>query len=904
MGIYNLEYAFRPSSIAVIGASEQPGKIGNSLMKSLIAGGFTGELFPVNPEHAAVMGRQAYDRVDQINAPIDLALIAVPIDQVPAIIMQCGQVKVKNALIISSGGKEIGPEGQAIEMLISSAALAGGLRIIGPNCLGIIVPGGKLNASFTANMPNAGSMAFVSQSGAICAAILDLSLKEGIGFSHFVSIGSMLDVDFGDIIDFLGREPQVKSILLYVEHLTNLRKFMSAARAISRVKPIIVLKAGSSSAGAQAAASHTGALAGEDNIYDAAFKRAGIVRVSCIEELFDCARLLDTYKKPAGERVAVITNGGGPGVMAVDAMAQFGLAPADLSATTIEHLDQVLPRCWSGRNPVDMLGDASADSYKKALEIVQQDRNVHALLVILCPQALADPTVAAEAVIEVAKTSVLPIIAVWMGGREIEAAVQLFNTAGIASYTSPERAVRAFSYLVQQVRNARNLYELPSRFSRQVSFQPEIAATLLQRNAPAPGKSCFLYIHEAAQILTAYGIDFSPTELVYDADEAAEVAERRGFPVVLKLVSPNISHKTEAEGVRLNLWSKAQVHKAYEDIVESTCRYNPKARITGMVVQPMIMEADYELFLGAKRDPLFGPIIVFGMGGIFAEVLADRSLGLPPMNRYLAQQMIDDTKVAKLLAGYRNVTPIDREVLEQMIISVSQLVADYPEIVELDINPVIVKNGKPLAVDARMILRSTTVKSPLHLIISPYPRQYECERTIKSGKRLLIRPVKPDDADLFRDLFHSLSATSVYFRFFSHIKELSAEMLALLTQVDYDRHLALVALDVDSSPPKMLAAARIIGHPDLSNCEFSVLVSDAYQGQGIGAQLLLCLLHAAREQGVQHIWGKVLRENKQMINLGKRLGFSTRFDQEDGTVELSIDLRQADIGVPCKEKLS
>lgn len=895
MGIYNLENAFRPKSIAVVGASEQPGKIGYSLMKNLIDCGFAGDLFPVNTNYREIMGCRAYKTVDEIDIPIDLVLIAVPIDKVPEIIGHCGRVKAKNAVIVSAGGKEIGAEGQAVEMILNAKAQAAGIRIIGPNCLGIIVPDIHLNASFSADLPHPGSMAFVSQSGAICTAILDFSLKEGIGFSHFISIGSMLDVDFGDLIDFLGQEPGVSSILLYVEQLTNVRKFMSAARAVSRLKPIIVLKAGNSSAGAEAAASHTGALAGEDAIYDAAFKRAGIVRVNFIEELFDCARLLGKYKKPAGENIAIITNGGGPGVMTVDAMAQYDLVPAELGPETIDRLGKVLDRCWSGRNPIDMLGGASAESYRQVMEIVQQDRNVHALLVILCPQAIADPVTTARTVIDVAGKSNLPVITVWMGGRNVAEAVKLLNTAGIATYSSPERAVRAFSYLVQQARNARTMLELPSRFNRETSLQPELAAQILYRYTPPPEKSCFLNIHEAAKVIRAYDIAFCPTMLAYSPSEAADIAEKIGFPVVLKLVSPGISHKTEASGVRLRLQNHEQVQNAYDDIVEAAYRYDQKAGITGVVVQPMIEGADYELFLGAKRDPLFGPVVAFGMGGIFAEVLGECSLGLPPLNRHLVQQMIHETKVGKLLSGHRNLRPVNREALEQMIISVAQLVADFPEIVELDVNPVIVKDGTPLAVDARMVLRSTQIKAPLHLIISPYPRQYEWPKAAKNGKRLFIRPIKPEDAEPFKELFNSLSQTSVYQRFFSHIKELTPDMLALLTQVDYDRHLALVALDADAPEGKMLGAARIIGDPDLRNCEFSVLVADSWQGQGVGAQLLLCLLQAAKQQGVEQIQGKVLRENRQMINLGTRLGFSTRINEEEGTVSLFINLRQAEI---------
>ncbi len=891
MSIYNLGRLFHPSSIAVIGASDQPGRIGMALMKNLIEGGYKGNLFPVNPKYQQIMGRAVIPAIDNLREPVDLALIAVPIEQVPLLIAQCSAAMVKTVIVISAGGKETGESGASLEKKIAAAASSARIRVIGPNCLGVMVPHFDLNASFAAGMPLKGNLAFVSQSGAVCTAILDFSIKEGIGFSHFVSIGSMVDVDFGDMIDFLGREPSVKSILLYVEQLTNIRKFMSAARAISRVKPIFVLKAGSSKAGALAAASHTGALAGEDAIYDAAFKRAGVVRVRTIEELFDCAELMAKYPKPSGPGMAVVTNGGGPGVMAVDAIAQYGLEPSELSSTTIEACSQILSCHWSKRNPVDLLGHASAETYGRIIDILLKDRNVHGLMVILAPQAMTKPLAVANQLIASIKGGSLPVFAVWMGGRDVESAVQVLNDAGVATYSTPERAVNAFSYMVQHSRNVQMLREIPSRFEQPFECRLQEVRKIVQTtNLSTEG---FLEEAKARDILEAYNIPFNTIISADSAESAVTAAQKIGWPVVLKILSPDIPHKTDAKGVQLNIRDEEQARSAYHAMLASAGKYAPHARLEGVSVQRYIENPDLELLIGAKRDEAFGPVVVFGTGGIFTEVICDRALALPPLNRRLIKRLIEETKVARLLRGYRNLMPVDMEALEMIIQSISQLVVDIPEVAELDINPVIVKDGKLLALDARIRLRPSLKPAPMHLVISPYPAQYELWTTTRSGLHLLIRPIRPEDADLFQNLFQTLSPTSVYFRFFSSIKELSPEMLVTLTQIDYDRHIALVAIDTSTSPEKMLGVARIIADPDISNAEFSVIVGDPWQGQGIGAQLLLNLIDIARQYGIQTIWGTVLRENRQMLNLGKRCNFQIKNNLEEGTCELSIDLSKA-----------
>ncbi len=892
MGITHLDKLFRPGSVALVGASEKTGSIGATLLRNLLEGGFKGRVFPINPHYSSISGRPALPSLRNLEEPVDLAVIAVPIKLVPDVVGECAECGIKTAIIISSGGKETGQAGRDIEEQILRAA-AGRVRILGPNCLGVIVPGMNLNATFTPGMPGPGNLGFVSQSGAVCSAILDLSYQEGIGFSHFVSVGSMLDIDFGDMIDYLGRDQSTRSILLYVEQLTNIRKFISGARAVSRIKPIIVLKAGSSPAGARAAASHTGALAGEDAVYDAAFKRAGVVRVRTVEELFDCAELIAKQPRPAGPRMAIVTNGGGPGVMAIDAMARCNIDPAVLSEKVMEELNGFLPPFWSHNNPVDILGGADGERYGGVIDILRREPRLHGLMVILAPQALAGPLEVARILVEKAKGLRFPVFAVWMGGRDMAPAIQYLNDSGIATYSSPERAVRAFSTMVQYSRNLELSREIPPRLERRLHFDRNAVLKIIEGRVHPEG--CFLSETEAKSVLRAYGMAVNSTVTADSGEAAVLAAEQFGWPVALKIVSPDISHKTEAGGVKLDLRSAGEVRTAYEQIVDGARRYRPDARIAGVSVQPFLASPDYELLLGVKRDSTFGPVIVFGMGGIYTEIFADRSLGLVPLNRLLIRRLMEETKVYRILRGYRNRPAVDMTVLEEMLLQLSQLAVDIPEICELDMNPVIVKDGRPVAVDARILLKPSAKPSPMHLAISPYPEQFELCTITKSGLKLFIRPIKPEDADLFVELFKTLSVTSVYYRFFSHVKELSPEMLAILTQVDYDRHLALVALDSSGPVEKMLGVARIIGDPDITRTEFSIMVGDPWQGQGVGAQLLLNLLKVTKLQGAREIWGTVLPENTGMLRLGKNYGFSLKFNREDNTYDINIDLSVAEL---------
>ena len=891
MGLYHLNKIFEPNSIAVIGASETQGSIGRVLMANLTQNGYAGRVIPINPGYSQVAGITAYPSLSEADQAADLAVIATPISTVPGIVRECVEAGVGGAVIISAGGKETGKKGEDLEQEIGHEAKKGGLRIIGPNCMGFIRPDRNLNASFTAHMPPKGKTAFISQSGAICSAMLDLSLKENMGFRYFISIGSMLDVDFGDLIDYLGNDSQVTSILLYIESLTEIKKFMSAAREVSRVKPIVVLKAGRSEAGARAAASHTGALAGEDQVYEAAFRRAGLARVLTLEDFFDCAELLAKQSPPSGRHLVVVTNAGGPGVMAADALTEYGLKLSPLSDDTLSALNDTLPPHWSHGNPIDILGDATPERYARVTEVCFEAEDIDGMLLIVNPQAMTDPADVARALGQDLKRKSYPVFTVIMGGREVEEARQILNHKGVPTYDTPERAVRAFSVMYDYARNLNLLQEIPSRFPQEVEEDEDQARQLVRKALDQKdGKKEFLSEVESKQLLAAYGIPVNPTVAAGSEEEAQQVAENMGYPLVMKILSPDISHKTEANGIRTDLKNQQDIVEAYQQVTAAAREYDAGAEIQGVSLQPMIQDANVELLIGAKQDPNFGPVVLFGMGGIFAEVLGDRNIGLPPLNRTLARRLMEPTKAYTLLTGYRNMPKVDLDYFELLLVCLSHILVDFPEIAELDMNPVMVKNGRPVAVDARVMIQRTRIQPPHHLIIRPYPEQYESEETTAEGESIFIRPIKPEDAHMLVDLFEHLSAKSRYHRFFSPLKSLSHDLLIRLTQIDYDRHIALVALSRNQEEERMLGVARVIIGPDRDDAEFSVAVGDPWQGKGVGMKLLERVLDAGRDYGVQTVYGIVLTENRNMLNLGRELGFQVSQGEEAGSFHLSIRL--------------
>ena len=888
MGIDRLDNLFHPKSIAVVGASERPGSVGRAVMHNLMGAGFEGPVYPVNERHPSIMGKKAFPALNRIGEPVDLVIVATPMKTVPPIIAGCSRIGAAGAVIISAGGKETGHMGRQLETRIREEAAQTGLRIIGPNCLGIMCSASGLNASFAARMPLDGKLAFVSQSGAICTAILDFSVKERIGFSHFISLGSMLDVDFGDIIDFLGADPKVDSIVMYVESLSNHRHFMSAARAVGRVKPIIALKAGRSRAGASAAASHTGAMAGEDAVYDAAFQRAGIVRVKTFEELFDAAEILSRKVRYCGSGLAILSNAGGPGVMAADALSDYGVEPAVLSPETMDALDALLPDHWSHGNPVDILGDATPERYVKSVSVLSRAKEVHALLVMLAPQAVTDPTAVARSLCDQLSDTAKPIIASWLGGTDVDPGREILNQAGIATFDTPERAVRAFMNLHRHARGIEILQQIPPRLSTRIQVDREGARRLIDRHAATV--QTLLTETEAKSLLAAYGIPVNPTSAAASSDEAIEMAERIGYPVAMKILSRDITHKSDVGGVRLGLATRTAVEKGFSDLMGNARRAFPRAVLDGVTVQPMIGKPDCELIMGTKTDPDFGPVMLFGMGGVLAELLGDSAIALPPLNRLLASRLMEGTRVDRLLKGYRNHLPVDREQLEEILIRLAQLVTDFPRIAELDINPMVIDRGSPVAVDARVVLAPASCTAPLHLAVSPYPAQYESRVQLPEVGELLIRPIRPEDAPLLLDLFDTLSPQSVYYRFFSPMKQLSHTMLARFTQIDYDREIALVAIQESKDSEKMLGAARVILQHNQKDAEFAVLVGDPWHGKGIGAHLLTTCLDIARERGFRSIWGTVLSENKGMLALGRKLGFRIKRSDSAGEFDLYLDM--------------
>ena len=759
MGIENLDRIFRPKSIAVVGASEKKARIGTTLMCNLIEGGFPGEIHPINPNHKTLWQRPASPSIKALKAPVDLAVIAIPITEAVQVVKDCTATGVGGVVIISAGGKEVGEKGRNLEAAIRQEASRSGLRIIGPNCVGIMNSRAKLNASFTNRTPLPGKLAFISQSGALCTAILDLSISENIGFSHFVSLGSMLDVDFGDMIDYLGGEPEVASIVMYVEGLTRFRKFMSAARAVSRVKPIIALKAGRSQAGALAAVSHTGALAGEDAVYDSALQRAGILRVKTFEELFDCAELVAKQPQPAGSGLVIVTNAGGPAVMAADALSDYGCEPVTLRAETLKKLDEIMPPYWSRRNPIDMLGEATPELYRRVCEICLQSDEVNGMLIMSATQAVVDPTEVAAELVDTIRGRSIPIITSWVGGVTMQKGRDIFNRAGIPTFDTPERAVRAFMDIYRYSKNIEILQQIPSRLPGRLDFDRPKAKDLIQTGID--DRNYLLTEMESKALLSAYGIPVNRTVIASTAAEAVKATADMGYPVVLKINSRDITHKAHAGGVILNLQNEREVVEAYDRIVCNARSVRPDARIEGVTVQPMLHRPDFELLLGSKMDRDFGPVILFGMGGTSAEAIQDRAIALPPLNRLLARRLMEHTRIFQSLQGHRNIPAADLAVLEEILIRLAQLVTDFAEIEELDINPLFVSGKSAYAVDARVVLMDSQIRPPLHLVISPYPDQYEQHVRTGANVDIFIRPIRPEDAPLLTELFESLSPRSI-----------------------------------------------------------------------------------------------------------------------------------------------
>jgi acetyltransferase len=893
VAIETLDKIFKPQRIALVGVSPNPNSVGGKILSNLVGGGFRGVVYPVTPSSEAVMGIQCFPRVTDLPKTPDLAIICAAAAQVPGLLRECGSAGILGIIIASAGFKEAGPEGKALEDEIRRTRREfDGMRIIGPNCLGIIAPGRQLNASFASAMPKKGNIAFISQSGALGTSILDWAIEEKVGFSHFVSIGNTVDVDFGDLIDYFGEDEETKSILLYIESIGQARKFMTAARAFARTKPIVAYKAGRFPESAQVAASHTGALAGEDAVYDAAFQRIGMARVFDIGEIFDVAELVGRHKVPKGSRLGIVTNAGGPGVMATDALIAAGGTLAPLSAETTAYLNDSLPPMWSHGNPVDVLGDAKSKLIAKAVAAVLQDPGIDAVLVIITPQAMTNPTAIAREISLLAAEAAKPILAAWLGGGSMREGIRVLNDAGVPTYTTPEQGVRAFMTLVSYARNLEILYETPKDIP--VEFPVDRTETRA-RFASVIGRGPGMLAEDVSKsLLEAYGIPATVPLRAGSAEEAARLAERIGYPVVLKVLSPDITHKSDVGGVALDLEDADMVRGAYERMMKTVAVKAPGAKLDGATVQKMARaDQAVEIILGIKKDPTFGTVIMAGAGGIAAELLRDRALGFPPLNERLARLMLESLKIWPLLQGYRGRVRTDVDGLIKVLIRLSYLAADFPEITELDINPLLVAADGVVALDARIRIDDAAgrqAKPYDHLALRPYPEEFVRKIEMKDGVEVILRPIKPEDEPLWMDLLAGCSRETIYSRFRHFFFWQSHDIATRYCYIDYEREMAIVAEAGQGAERKIIGVGRLIADPDRHTAEYAVLVTDAWQDQGLGGILTDYCLEIAVEWGVRKITAVTTTDNPRMVSVFRKRGFDVAIPEAGSMVEVSKSL--------------
>ncbi|WP_204140599.1 bifunctional acetate--CoA ligase family protein/GNAT family N-acetyltransferase [Halomicronema sp. CCY15110] len=901
-----LSAIFNPKAVAVIGATDRPGSVGRTVLWNLISSPFGGMVFPINPKRQSVLGIRAYPSICEAPDQVDLAIIATPAASVPGLVQDCVKAGVKGAIVISAGFREIGPAGIELEQQIIEQLRRSPLRLIGPNCLGIMNPLTGLNATFASSLARPGNVGFISQSGALCTAVLDWSFQENVGFSAFVSIGSMLDVDWGDLIYYLGDDPRTKSIVIYMESIGNARSFLSAAREVALTKPIIVIKSGRTAAAAQAAASHTGTLAGQDAVLDAAFRRCGVLRVERVSELFDLAEVLaKQQQRPQGPRLAIITNAGGPGVLATDALINTGGSLAAIADETVAKLSEFLPPHWSQGNPIDILGDADPDRYAKTLEVVAQDPNNDGLLVVLTPQAMTDPTETAEHLKKYAQTSRKPILASWMGGAEVTNGETILNQASVATYRYPDAASRLFNFMWKYSYNLRGIYETPALLPEsEFGHTDRSQVDTIIESARAAGRTLLTEV-ESKQVLSAYGIPTVESCFAATPEAAIAHAKALGYPVVLKLVSHTFVHKTDVGGVKLNLQNATAVKRAFADIQAAITEKAGGEYFQGVTVQPMIDRTQgYEVIIGSSLDAQFGPVILFGTGGQLVEVFKDRAIALPPLNTTLARRLMEQTKIHQALQGVRGRQPANLDELEMLLVRFSQLTLEQPWIKEIDINPLLVAEANHryplLALDARIALHPpdtdlATIPKPA---IRPYPTQYVSPWQLKDDTAVTVRPIRPEDEPLIVQFHRTLSEESVYFRYF-HLMTLNHriahERLTRICFVDYDREMALVVDQKDDSGShQILGVGRLSKSHGANAAEFAMLISDTYQKQGIGTKLLEQLVQVGRDERLDCITAEILHENRAMQRVCEKVGFELRRtpDFMDAKIDLTRDSGQ------------
>ncbi|AUB84216.1 bifunctional acetate--CoA ligase family protein/GNAT family N-acetyltransferase [Candidatus Thiodictyon syntrophicum] len=887
MHLSDVDQLFTPGAVAVFGASDNADSVGGQVFRNLLTGTFKGHTYAVNPKYAEVGGLPCYKDLSTLDKHIDLALIAAPANQVVGILDQCGGYGVQVAVVYSAGFGERGDLGAAMQDRLVEAARRNRIRLLGPNCHGVIRPQHGLNASAGHDMPRRGNVALVAQSGAICSAMIDWSERRQLGLSAVVSMGAAADVDFGDILDFLALDSHTQCILLYVEGIRNARRFMSGLRAVARLKPVVVVKAGRHAAGTRAIRSHTGAFVGSEDVFRAVTERAGVVQVAHLEELFAAAQVFGTGRRLTGERIVIITNGGGPGVLAADRAQDLGLTLAPLSEVTSQALEKALPGYWSNGNPVDIIGDASPERYRVALDACLADHEVDGVLVIFAPLGFGEPTLTAEQVIEAMKKNKKPVIVSWMGGNRVAEAQALFAEYHVPHFESPETAIEAFSFLARHLRNQQLLMQSPGPLSHQEPPDVE-GARLIIEGVMSEGRK-LLGIIEAKAVLAAFRIPTMQAVRANSANEALMAAEALGFPVVVKINSPDLENKSDVDGVVLNVGDAQSVRRSYTEIVERAKRLRPDIRVDGVTVERMVSKhAARELAIGVKRDSIFGPVISFGPGGTDVDMLEDRALGLPPLNAFITQRMIEHTRVARMMEARQQIPSMNKVALARILQRVSEMVCELPEILSMEINPLIGNDKEVLAVDARIQVNYRPPQQTTygHMAIHPYPVSLLERVQLPDGKDLVIRPIRPEDADMTQEFVRGLSEQTKYFRFMQAIKELTPEMLVRFTHIDYDREMALIGVIEHDGEEAAVGISRYNSRPGGEACEFAVVVSDTWRNLGIGARLMRSLMANARRRGFRVMEGEVLTANTRMLALMKSLGFRIDADLEDPAVKL------------------
>ena len=875
MNTHYLASLLEPRSVAIVGATERSGAIGAVLVDNMLEDSYKGALYPVNPKYRRVRALPCFAKVGDLPGPVDLAVIATPPASVPAVIEECGVAGIRAAVVITAGFSETGAEGAALERTLLENARRHGVRLIGPNCLGVMRPGIGLNATFARGNALTGALGLVSQSGAVCTALLDWARPNGIGFSSVISLGGSADIDFGELLDYLVYDSATEQILLYIEGIRDARRFVSALRAAARTKPVVVMKAGRHPSGVRAAISHTGAMVGADDVFEAAIRRTGAVRVTTIGQLVAAAQALSSHVHPQGNRLAIVTNGGGPGVLAADRASDLGVPLAEVSADTVELLKRALPSNWSHGNPVDLIGDADAARYDAAIAACLADPNVDGVLAILTPQAMTAPTEVARAVAQCGKRSTKPLLAAWMGEEQVVEGRAVFRAANIPVFRTPEPAVEMFSHVSSYYRNQRMLLQTPAPLGEQPAPDLDEARRVIG-GVLAQGRTV-LTPAESKSLLAAFRIPVVQPRAASSAEEAVGIAQSIGFPVAMKIDSPDITHKTDVGGVALNLGDGASVRKAYDAMLARAREAKPAVAITGVTVEPMVIRPrGRELLVGVAHDPVFGPAITFGAGGVTVEVMADRAVGLPPLNSFLAAELIGCTRVHKLLGAFRGWPPADAGAITNVLLRVSSMVCELPWIREMDVNPLIADETGVIALDARVVVQKLPPASrPYeHMAIHPYPVHLVSTWSAPDGSSVVIRPIRPEDAEIEREFVHSLSPEAKYMRFMSTLKELTPAMLARFTQVDYDRDMALVAVTLEGARERQIGVCRYVINPDGASCEFALVVAEAWQGRGLGRDLMERLIEIARGRGLKRMNAQILSANPGMLDLVTKLGFT------------------------------